>query len=65
MDMIDNKEADFKCELCGCNDVRYIHVMENEDFPYELQVGCICAGIMEDDILAAQERDRKIESDYT
>jgi len=46
------------CELCNCNKVRYIHVMRNDDYFEDVEVGCICAGIMEGDILAARERER-------
>lgn len=50
----------FTCELCDCSRVRFAHVMRNEDFYEDITVGCVCAGIMEGDILAAKERDRKI-----
>lgn len=51
-----------KCEVCGCEKVRYLHVMEHEDFFMDLNVGCICAGVMEDDILRAKERDRRMKN---
>jgi len=54
------EEADelFTCELCGCTRVRIVHEMKHAYFYEPISVGCICAGIMEDDILAAKERDR-------
>jgi len=48
------------CELCGCAHVRFEHVMENDLYFEPITVGCICAGIMEDDILAAEERERQM-----
>lgn len=48
------------CELCGCNKVRYVHVMRHENFFEDVEVGCICAGIMEGDILAAKEREKEM-----
>ena len=48
------------CELCGCERVRFLHVMGNPDYFEEVNVGCICAGIMEGDIPAAVERDREM-----
>lgn len=48
------------CELCGCPHVRYEHIMENELYFEPVTVGCICAGIMEGDILAAEERERQM-----
>ena len=47
----------FTCQLCGCKRVRYIHVMRHVAYLGFLEVGCICAGVMEGDILAAKERD--------
>lgn len=54
------EEADelFTCELCGCTRVRIVHEMKHACFYEPISVGCICAGIMEGDILAAKERDR-------
>jgi hypothetical protein len=46
------------CELCGCTKVRYVHVMTHPDYFEDVSVGCICAGIMEGDILAAKNRER-------
>ena len=48
----------FSCELCGCESVRYVHVMHNKDYFEDVSVGCICAGVMESDILQARERER-------
>lgn len=48
------------CELCGCERVRYLHVMANPDYFEEVNVGCICAGVMQGDIPAAVERDREM-----
>lgn len=62
VDLIDNEEPGFICELCGYESVRSIHVMEHEEYFERVYVGCICAGIMEGDILAAKERDRKMKN---
>lgn len=50
------------CDLCGCSSVRYVHVMRNEDWWKDIEVGCICAGIMEGDILAAKARDNAMKN---
>ncbi len=47
------------CDLCGCSRVRYVHVMHHERYFEDVMVGCICAGVMEDDILAAKDRERR------
>jgi len=55
----DEEDAPFTCELCDCDKVRYVHVMRNLNYLGTISVGCICAGVMEGDILAAQERERE------
>jgi len=55
-----NNAGLFTCELCGCKKVRYVHVMHNNDFYENLYVGCICAGVMEGDVLQACEREQLI-----
>ena len=47
----------FTCELCDCSQVRFVHVMRHDEYFETVSVGCICAGIMEGDILAARERE--------
>lgn len=62
VDMIDEEEPNFKCELCGCEKVRFVHVMEHDQYFETVNVGCICAGIMEGNIIAAKDRDRKMKN---
>ncbi len=57
VEVVDGETADFICELCGCDKVRYIHVMAHEDYVGVLRVGCVCAGYMEGDLIAARARD--------
>lgn len=63
IDMCEGDEPDdppsfATCELCDCSRVRYVHVMKHPLYFAEVEVGCICAGIMEGDIIAAKERER-------
>lgn len=62
VDLIDEEDASFVCELCGCEKVRYVHVIQHGEYFEKVYVGCICAGIMEGDLLAAKERDRKMKN---
>lgn len=48
------------CELCDCSKVRFIHVMHNDNYFEDIHVGCICAGIMEGNILVAEDRERQL-----
>ena len=45
-EVIDLEEAEFTCELCGHEGIRYIHVMMHHACSRKLSVGCICAGII-------------------
>ena len=57
----DDEEAKLEtCMLCGCKRVRFVHRMEHDDSFFYLNVGCICAGVMEGDILAAAEREYEL-----
>ncbi len=64
-EIIDVREDDpdaslSSCELCDCDSVRYEHIMEHELYFEPVAVGCVCAGIMEGDALAAFERERRM-----
>lgn len=60
--LIDEEQPSFVCELCGCEKVRYVHVMEHEQYFEGIYVGCICAGVMEGNMIAARERDREMKN---
>ena len=66
IDVLDHEDSDsvafFKCELCGCEQVRYIHLMHHKEYFEDISVGCVCAGIMEVNLMAAKERDRKMKN---
>jgi hypothetical protein len=59
-DCLEEANELFTCELCGCTQVRFVHEMEHQQYFERISVGCICAGIMEGDILAAKERERLV-----
>lgn len=61
-DCLEEANELFTCELCGCTQVRIVHVMEHLHYFERISVGCICAGIMEGDILAAKERERMVKN---
>ncbi|MBO5570560.1 MAG: hypothetical protein J6A79_16745 [Clostridia bacterium] len=53
-----NSEMFSSCALCGYDSVRFVHHMWHPDYPKTMDVGCICAGVMEGDVLASKERER-------
>ena len=64
VDLKDNADDDgtFEygtCEACGREQIRFVHTMSHEAFPREIDVGCICAGHLEEDYAAPRERERK------
>jgi len=61
-DCLEEANELFTCELCGSTQVRIVHEMKHTHFYEPISVGCICAGIMEGDIIAAKERERLVRS---
>lgn len=61
-DVAENGDALFVCELCDCPGVRFVHVMRHENYFEDVHVGCVCAGIMDGDILTAKERERDVKN---
>lgn len=53
---------DLTCEMCESQSVRYVHHMQHPNHPDVLQVGCVCAGNMEGDVVAARSRESAMHS---
>ncbi len=52
------EETDYAiCEMCGKEQVRFVHNMVHDDYADTLRVGCVCAGKMEDPY-AAERREK-------
>jgi hypothetical protein len=52
----DLEEPCHLCQMCEVQIVRYVHTMLHPDYG-ELEVGCICAGHMEQDLIGARLRE--------
>ena len=50
------------CEMCETQSIRYVHHMEHPDYPDVLGAGSVCAGRMEDDYAAAEQREKQAAS---
>lgn len=48
------------CEMCGNHPIRYVHVMEHDDYEEELRVGCVCAEHMTDDYVNPKARETRL-----
>ena len=56
LDIEDLEEPCHTCEMCEVQIVRYVHEMWHPDYG-TLDVGCICAGYMEQDPVGARQRE--------
>ncbi len=55
-------EASAVCEMCETQEIRYVHSMSHPDYAEELQVGCVCAGRMENDYIGPRSREKALRS---
>lgn len=55
----DLEEPSQLCEMCDSAKIRYAHIMEHPDYPGSLQVGCVCAELMEEDYKRPREREKR------
>ena len=60
--MDDLEEAVETCEMCGQENIRYVHYMNHPDYPDELKVGCVCAENMENDYVNPRKREQKLKN---
>jgi hypothetical protein len=49
-------EQEHVCEMCEVMLVRFVHTMSHPDYG-TLDVGCVCAGHMEEDLIGARKRE--------
>ena len=50
------------CEMCETQSIRYVHHMEHPYYPDVLGAGSVCAGHMEGDYTAPQQREKQATS---
>jgi len=62
IDIEDLGEPQVECEMCESQTIRYVHHMEHPHYSKVLAVGCVCAGHMEGNLAAAQNRDASMQS---
>lgn len=60
--MEDLGSADGQCEMCGKEEIRYVHFMRHPDIGETLPVGCICAEKMEGEYGRERSRARQREA---
>lgn len=60
IDVYDAGTPSETCQMCGKDDIRYVHTMEHPDHADVLEVGCVCAEHMSDDYVNPKARERKL-----
>lgn len=54
-------ESDYEvCQMCGQERIRYIHIMEHDDFEGEMRTGCVCAEKMCNDYITPKKEEAKL-----
>lgn len=51
-----------RCEMCGKEKIRYVHLLKHPDYEGEFRVGCDCASKMMRDYVTPQERERNLKN---
>jgi hypothetical protein len=62
VDIEDLGEPQIVCQMCESQTIRYVHHMEHSDYPEVLEVGCVCAGHMEENLGASRAREASMKS---
>jgi len=65
VDMEDLGEPDEICEMCEVTEIRYVHLMEHDEYPDTLRCGCICASHMEGDYVGPRLREKQLKNRET
>lgn len=64
--MEDLGAPDGQCEMCGKEEIRYVHFMQHSEVKGTISVGCVCAEKMEEeygnDRSAARQREAKLKN---
>ena len=52
----DRGYGEVKCQMCGNEDIRYLHRMTHGEYPHQLDVGVVCASKMAGEYVRDTER---------
>jgi hypothetical protein len=58
----DLESAIGQCQMCGKEDIRYVHHMEHPNYSDTLDCGCVCAEKMEDNSFAPHKREQAMKN---
>lgn len=55
------EEAEYAtCEMCGQERIRFVHIVEHNDFPGQLRVGCICTEKLSGDYVNPRSQENRL-----
>lgn len=63
-DVIDLGEGSYyeKCQMCGKEELRYVHILYHDEYPDYLRVGCVCAQKLTDDYSLPETKERELKN---
>lgn len=50
------------CQFCGHERIRFVHLLEHDEWPDTIRVGCVCAEKLTEDYVNPELRERKLRS---
>ena len=53
------------CEMCGHEQIRFVHIMEHDEYDGRLSAGCICAEKMLGDSAGPKQREQRLRNKAT
>lgn len=57
------EETDYAtCEMCGNERIRFVHILEHDDFEAQLKVGCVCAENLTEDYINPRSHENKLKN---
>ena len=60
-DVYSGEEIEYeRCEMCGKEKIRYVHILKHQDYEGEIRVGCVCASKLLDDYCTPREIERDL-----
>ena len=57
-----DKDEYATCELCGNYPIRFVHVMEHDDYDGPMNVGCVCAEHISNDYVNPKARETRLKN---
>src|SRR5271166_1202731 len=62
-DELPMEEVDYAtCEVCGQHPIRFVHTIVHDDWPEELDVGCVCVEHLTNDYVNPRRHERDLKN---